>query len=41
MVEHFNKEEGQEIIRQLIADLKAEARLVGKGKGKGDESMDG
>ena len=33
MVEHFDKEDGQETIRQLIADLKAEMKVKGKGQG--------
>ena len=35
----FNKEASLEIIIQRIADVKAEAALIAKGAGKGDQNM--
>ena len=39
MVSEFKKEESLEIIIQRIADVKAEATLIAKGAGKGDQQM--
>ena len=41
MVAEFKKEESLEIIIQRISDLKAEAAIMGKGAGKGNDQQMG